>query len=221
MATCGRGPVRRRQSGGCGLPRSPCSAVGRSAGTPSHRSGRSGLTARRAEAIGIVTRQGQDPIGGLVAEGDRARAAEGGIAHKGPRTPPEPLCRHPGTKPGSRSVRPVAAHEVPWRDGRRPTQAAAGRDCREVAGMRGKREEDAGDRRPASAETDRPEPAAPREGRRQEVRTEVGVARSRSRRSRNSGHKTALLTGRCPYVGTRAGNPINRLYSLIFFDASR
>ncbi len=36
---------------------------------------RSGLTARRAEALGIVTRQGQDPVGGLVSVGDRARAA--------------------------------------------------------------------------------------------------------------------------------------------------
>ena len=50
-----------------------------------------GVTARRAEAIGIVTRQGQDPIGGLVAEGDRARAAVGGIAHNGMQTP---LQRH-------------------------------------------------------------------------------------------------------------------------------
>ena len=42
-------------------------------GEPSHGVEKIGITARRAEARGTVTRMGQDRNAGLVAEGDRAR----------------------------------------------------------------------------------------------------------------------------------------------------
>ena len=42
-------------------------------GEPCHGVEKIGITARRAEARGTVTRMGQDRDAGLVAEGDRAR----------------------------------------------------------------------------------------------------------------------------------------------------
>ena len=56
--------------------------------------GRGGLTARRAEAVVIVTRQGQGRASGLGRLRDRARAAPGGTAHNRLSTPQRLLRRN-------------------------------------------------------------------------------------------------------------------------------
>ena len=95
-----RRPARCRGAGGCGLPgcrptRPGGLPVGSSTLVRSRRS-------HRPEGGSDRDRhpQGQDRGAGLVAEGERARAAPGGIAHNGRQTPQWLLCRNLGKQTG-------------------------------------------------------------------------------------------------------------------------
>ena len=92
----------------------------------------------------IVTRQGQDPDGGLVAAGDRARAAPGGIARNGPSTPLWRLRRNPCNHP----------HHTT--DPHRARAQCAGRGARRAGGERAGCEDDV-ERRALAARCGGPE----------------------------------------------------------------
>ena len=97
--------------------------------------GRGGLTARRAEAVVIVTGQGQDPAGGLVAAGDRARAAPGGTAHNRLSTP-QWLFRRNLAEPSASNHRAPPRPRTMRQEGRSPLRQGAG-------GLRGSRSQPA------------------------------------------------------------------------------